>query len=234
MEMKICGRCKIQKSISDFGKNKGTKNGLQSSCRVCKSEQDREYRAKNKDKIIARGKKYYQDNKEEFSRKYKEYYRENSDKVKAKVKKYRENNPKVIKERKKKYYEDNKAAIFEKARLRDNERRRTDMQYRLLRTLRARTYKAFAGMSKESTTIELLGVSIDVAKKHIEKQFTKGMDWCNFGEWHIDHKIPLASAKTKEELGKLCHYTNLQPMWGYENLSKGSKIINGTQISIKI
>jgi hypothetical protein len=51
------------------------------------------------------------------------------------------------------------------------------------------------------------------------------MNWSNRNLWHIDHIIPLASAKTEEEMIKLCHYTNLQPLWAIENMSKGSKII---------
>jgi len=53
------------------------------------------------------------------------------------------------------------------------------------------------------------------------------MNWKNHGKfgWHIDHIIPLSSAKTDEEVFKLCHYKNLQPLWAFENLSKGDKII---------
>jgi len=52
------------------------------------------------------------------------------------------------------------------------------------------------------------------------------MSWKNYGRkgWEIDHIIPLSSATTKEELIKLCHYTNLQPLWWWENLEKGNKI----------
>jgi hypothetical protein len=62
-------------------------------------------------------------------------------------------------------------------------------------------------------------------KKHLEIQFIEGMSWENQGKWHIDHKIPLSSAKTEEEVYKLCHYTNLQPLWAEDNLKKGSKIL---------
>jgi hypothetical protein len=53
------------------------------------------------------------------------------------------------------------------------------------------------------------------------------MSWENYGfyGWHIDHIIPLCSAKNEEELKRLCHYTNLQPLWSTDNLSKGSKIL---------
>jgi len=56
------------------------------------------------------------------------------------------------------------------------------------------------------------------------------MCWENYGlnGWHIDHIIPLISAKTEEEIYKLCHFTNLQPLWWYENLEKRNKI-NGTE-----
>ena len=51
------------------------------------------------------------------------------------------------------------------------------------------------------------------------------MSWENQGKWHIDHIIPLSSAANEEELYKLCHFTNLQPMWATDNIRKGSKII---------
>ena len=101
--------------------------------------------------------------------------------------------------------------------------------------LRNRTYIAFKnkGYRKTSKTQEMLGVDWEVAKQHIERQFTKGMNWNNQGEWHIDHIIPLASASTLERLKELCHYTNLQPMWAEDNLIKSDKII-GQQTILRI
>mgnify|MGYP002132731409 FL=1 len=51
------------------------------------------------------------------------------------------------------------------------------------------------------------------------------MTWDNYGDWHIDHIIPLNSAQTEEDLYKLCHYSNLQPLWALDNLKKGSKYV---------
>jgi hypothetical protein len=58
-----------------------------------------------------------------------------------------------------------------------------------------------------------------------QTKFIDGMNWDNRGEWHIDHIIPLSSAKSEEELRKLCHYTNLQPLWEKDNLKKSNKIL---------
>lgn len=70
----------------------------------------------------------------------------------------------------------------------------------------------------------MLGCDYGTLAAHLESKFTEGMDWSNRGKWHIDHVMPLASAKTEDELTALCHYTNLQPLWAYDNLSKGAKV----------
>lgn len=101
-----------------------------------------------------------------------------------------------------------------------------DELYKLRYNLRNRINRAFKRKThyKKPKTIEALGVDWEVAKAHIERQFKKGMSWSNYGEWHIDHVIPLASANTESELIKLCHYRNLQPLWAEENLSKHATI----------
>jgi hypothetical protein len=69
-----------------------------------------------------------------------------------------------------------------------------------------------------------LGTDIPTVKQYLEKQFSVGMSWENHGKWHIDHIIPLASANNQEEMEKLCHYTNLQPLWAIDNLRKSDKL----------
>ena len=80
------------------------------------------------------------------------------------------------------------------------------------------------GLKKRSKTETLLGCSIFDFRKHIENQFLPGMTWENREEWHVDHIIPIASARTDEELMKLNHYTNLRPLWTIDNLKKGAKV----------
>lgn len=76
------------------------------------------------------------------------------------------------------------------------------------------------GYRKSSKTFDLLGCSFELLKEYIEQQFKDGMSWENHGKWHIHHKILLSWAKNEEELKELCKYTNLQPLWTEDNLSK--------------
>ena len=80
------------------------------------------------------------------------------------------------------------------------------------------------GIKKNSNSEKLLGCSFRKVRAHIEEQFREGMNWDNHGKWHIDHIIPLASARTEDEICKLFKYTNLQPLWAAENIRKGSKL----------
>ena len=80
--------------------------------------------------------------------------------------------------------------------------------------------------NKSKSTEIIIGISFDELKIYLESKFIEGMTWSNYGfnGWHIDHIIPLSSAENEEEIYKLCHYTNLQPLWAEENLKKGKKI----------
>jgi hypothetical protein len=92
----------------------------------------------------------------------------------------------------------------------------------------SRIKTALKNNSKSLHTMELIGCSIKELKEHLEKQFKPGMTWNNHGLycWHIDHIIPCCNFDlTKIEEQKKCfHYTNLQPLWAKENLTKNKKI----------
>ena len=106
-----------------------------------------------------------------------------------------------------------------------NNRKQWDDLFKLLINLRSRTYSAFKNKNYyKKQTKELLGAELNIVKIFIEDKFIENMSWKNYGTWHIDHIIPLSSAKTEEQLIKLCHYTNLQPLWAIDNLKKGSKL----------
>jgi hypothetical protein len=106
----------------------------------------------------------------------------------------------------------------------------------LKENLRSRCYCAFKKIkeNKPYKTEKILGADFLTVKNHLESLFTEEMNWYNMGRygWHIDHIKPLALANNKEELIELCHYTNLQPLWWKDNMSKGSDY-NGVRITYK-
>ena len=99
-----------------------------------------------------------------------------------------------------------------------------DYTFRIMKRMRNTLSKYIT--RKQKTTNELIGCSSEDLIKHLEKQFQYGMTWENYGQygWHIDHIIPLSSAKTEEDIIKLNHYTNLKPLWWKDNLRKSNKI----------
>lgn len=131
-----------------------------------------------------------------------------------------------IKENRKNYYKNNKEKVITKMTIYKKMKFETDPFYRMTRRLRNRLYYALKNTTWKKNThfTEYIGCDRDTLISHIQSQFTEGMTWDNLGDWHIDHKEPLSLAKTEEELYKLCHYTNLQPLWAKDNLSKSNKI----------
>ena len=82
------------------------------------------------------------------------------------------------------------------------------------------------GYSKKSHTYEIIGTDYETFYNHLLRTFVDnyGYDWDGKEEVHIDHIIPLASAKTEEEIVKLCHYSNLQLLKAKDNLDKSDKL----------
>lgn len=105
-------------------------------------------------------------------------------------------------------------------------RYKKDPLYRIVCAIRGSAARAAkrAGAKKPKKSMDLLGTNFATFKEHIEKQFEDGMTWDNYGEWHLDHIIPLASAESHDAVWELAHYTNLQPLWARDNRRKGSKM----------
>lgn len=110
---------------------------------------------------------------------------------------------------------------------RKRKKEREDEKAGFIQIMRSSVRKAFKrkNYTKSSKTFEILGEEWSVVKSHFESLFKEGMSWENYGEWQIDHIIPISSANTKEEIEKLCHYKNLQPLWKEENIFKSDKIL---------
>ncbi len=139
---------------------------------------------------------------------------------------YREIYPERKKESAKKYKDNNRDTFKSNRNKSLKIRRQTDLLFNIKERVRRRmrNFLIRNNISKTNKTFDLIGCSPEFLKEHLEKQFLDGMSWDNRDKWHIDHIIPLSSAKNEEEVYKLCHYTNLQPLWAEDNMLKGDKL----------
>ena len=130
-----------------------------------------------------------------------------------------------IKERNLRYRLDNKESIREYKRKYEVKRRKDDILYKLSSYLRTSISSKIrnAGYIKSSKICQILGCSFEEFKIYIEPMFSEGMSWENYGDWHLDHKIPVSWATSEDEIIKLNHFSNFQPLWASENLSKGNR-----------
>lgn len=212
MEVKICSKCKEEKEICEFNKDKTRKDGFENKCKECKKK----YYEDNKDKISIVGKLYRKNNFESIKQRHKEYHQNNPNYYKEWGKK----NPDKIKDKISKWLKKNPTYFTDKY--------KNDLFYKLKSNMRSRlnTFIRLNNLPKKYETFDMIGCSPEFLKEYLEQKFTEGMSWELMGQHiHIDHIIPLSSANTEEEVYKLCHYTNLQPLWAFDNLSKGSKIL---------
>lgn len=210
--MKTCIKCKVEKDLNEFSNNKAKKDGKCVYCRGCYSDINKAWRQNNTTR--------YKEIHNRWKNKNIDYIR------KSKLKSYYNNHEKS-KERARKYKRNNQEKLKTQNRIYANNKYHNDLNYRLVRLLRGRITKAIKRNSKYSTSLKLLGCSIEELKFHLEKQFTKGMSWENYGKWHIDHIKPCASFNLSLEAEqKICfHFTNLQPLWAKDNIRKSNKII---------
>ena len=195
-----------------------------------------EYRENNKELINERRRKQYQKNKEAKQKYYeqnkeliKKYRENNIDKINQREKEYRKTNIESVKDYQKVYQKINKEQNNKRAK----ERKENDPLYKLSCNIRSLITNSInrKGYKKESKTFNILNCSFEDFKLHLEKQFINDkawMNWDNYGNpvdgliepnktWDIDHIIPIATATNEEELLKLNHYTNLQPLCSYHN-----------------
>jgi hypothetical protein len=185
LDMKYCYKCLRVLEKSCFGKHNLASDGLNPTCKECRSKHSRNHYKNNIEHISITKKIYSKNNREKIIKRQKQYVKKRKDE---------------------------------------------DIMFRLKLNLRARLKKYIrhiGGSHKLSrTTISMIGCLPEELRKHIENQFNNGMSWDNYGRdgWHIDHIIPLCSAKTIEEAFKLNHYTNLQPLWSIDNYKKGGRV----------
>ena len=182
-------------------------------------------------KCLERTKLYREINKDKFEQYSKQYREDNKQHKKQYDKQYREDNKQHIKQQKKQYdkqYHEDKRHYCEHN-TQKQQCKICDPQGHLRSIVSNRIHKALKS-DKTERSIEYLGCTIAEFKTHIESQFKENMTWENFGDWHIDHIVPIKYKKdgqnpTLEDVIERLHWKNTQPMWAEDNIVKGNRFI---------
>lgn len=228
---KICNTCSIEKSINSYNTNKRNKDGKENKCKDCYKI----YYNQNKEKNTEAVKKWREKNPDymkqysqtEKSKEYhKQYYKENSQVYKDRKKEWRAQNPEREKETRAKYNEENKEKLNKYHRKWKENKRNTDINYKLQSNLSRRIryeLNALLKGKKVKRTTSYIGCTIDELKEYLNQKLLLGMTWENYGSvWHIDHIIPCSSWDFSSDFESNCcwNYRNLQPMLASENQRK--------------
>jgi hypothetical protein len=215
LAVKICSICKQEKEKCFFSERKNRKGEivLRTDCKDCERARYKKYYTKNRAKRIAQ--QVARDNRSAEIRARKLQYGKtyrllNANKLRAK-------------------------RADRKDKIRENEKRFNSLpQNKIARAGRVRIRTLLKGGCMGRSR-RLLGCSPEEARVHIESLFQPGMTWQNYGQngWHIDHIIPCAmfDLKNSEEAEVCFHWTNLQPLWAKDNLSKRDRYILPTDAS---
>ena len=226
--MKRCVSCDLEKDESQFSRRKDT-GKLRGQCKECIAITQKQYAEKHAAEINIYQQDYRTIHLEEFTNNAIRWKKENPEKAQKAQAKYR------------KTHATERAAYNERFTLThpnyrseyDAQRRANDMQFRISHNLRTRLGEAIKNGQKIGSAVDDLGCTIEYFMEYMAAIFYANpetgamMSWDNYGEWHIDHIKPLAlfDLTNREQFLAACNYTNLQPLWAKENLSKGAKYV---------
>ena len=160
-------------------------------------------------------KRYYKKNREKILEYFSDWQKENREHLNTYHQKWREKNIDKHRDYKRKY---------------EKHRKDTDPLYKLISNFRTAIYQVLkeSNVEKNGHYFDILKYSPEELISHLENQFKDGMTWDNYGEWHVDHIKAISLYNIKEigdeEFMKCWSLSNLQPMWGEENIRKSNKV----------
>lgn len=205
---KRCCTCKEFLPRERFGPSKQRKDGLRPRCRECHRKANAESRAVHLEASRAASLRWQKNNPQ---------------KAKAKKKRWMEANPGRQNVLAGKWRRNNKDKLAEA-----RARKSLCPNYRIMRSMSQRIRGFLSGKGGRQTQ-SLVGYTGQELRQHLERQFLDGMSWDNYGDWHIDHILPLSSFRAESvgdaHVRRAWALSNLRPMWARENIQKGDKIL---------
>jgi len=249
--IKQCKKCGEIKVLDDFYRDVQAKDGHRNSCKVCLRATSTEWRIQNPEKRKQQFQSWYMRNAEkarEYARQWRiehqekqretnrQWYLKNQEYAKGRSKDWRKKNRNKHIENAIRWRKENPEKAKEYAKI-TARRIRSTSKGKLNANIKRYIGYSLHGSKRGRHWETLVGYTVDNLKKHLERQFKRGMTWENYGTcWHIDHKIPITvfNFKKPEDIDfKRCWaLNNLQPMWAKENISKGTKLNKPFQPSL--
>ncbi len=222
-DLKICSKCLHPKSHEEFATDSRLKSGKKNICKLCDNLRSSQYQKDNLVSVLAKNRNWYRANPDKVIG-----YRS---RINNRNKQRYSSDASYRKRRQRSAYDyrsnpDNKLVINVKKReLRDKYAK--NPLWRIVQNLRRRLNFALHGQRKVASTMRIVGCDAQALRSHLEALFVTGMSWDNYGQWHIDHIKPCTQfdMSIPTEQYKCFHYSNLQPLWAKDNLSKGGRII---------
>lgn len=254
----ICGTLKTAENTRLKLCSRDSKKYINSHCKKCEKLSAAKYREVTKEERAVLAKKWYAANKEKKALSGKAYRARNKEKLASYLENWKAKNSAKIAIYRKAYYESNKKELVESSRIyrienpdkvretakkcrvkrrdkrnsRSKERYENDPNFKISLNLRTRVRQALKAQNAQKNyhLKEYLGCSPAALWEHLIAKFQPGMTVENHGKWHIDHVRPCVSFDLTDPAQQLeCfHFTNLQPLWSAQNLSKGAKWENNS------
>lgn len=211
---KRCAKCGEVKPKSEFGNAPRYTDGKRPYCKPCHAAGNRKWRETYPDRSAEASARWKRENRERANEIARRHYHRYPEKCRQRIAEWRESNPELARQ----------------VQLKSNRKRRKRPDVRIHDAVGNRLRDCIKSGKDYIKSFDLLEFDLEELMRHLERQFQKGMSWDNFGEWHIDHIIPLSSFEIENwqspDLKAAWHITNLRPIWASENLSKGAKIMH--------
>jgi len=211
---KICTKCNLTRSLDDFYNSSSIHGGKRARCKECTLGDNKKWAEKNWEKVREKACRYEKNHPDRVRKRKRKWREANLERAKETSLRWRKNNPEKIRE----------------YGLRNSKNRhmknKDDPKYKINKAIGSHIYASLKGRKNGRSWEGLTGYTLNELIKHLENLFEQEMSWNNYGDWHVDHKVPISAFNFSEpeqiDFKKCWALSNLQPLWAKENMRKNN------------